>query len=385
MKHRLLPLLLLGASALAGCHKDAATTADTPAATVDGDKVTYPANAPQLAYITVGPAEPRRFAVRHLTGRLYLADDATVRIFTPVAGQVTTVKADVGQRVAAGQALAEISSPDYGQALADARSAGANLAAADKALERTRDLLDHGAAAIKDVEAAQAAYGVALAERDRAQARLVLYHGSPAGTDEVYALRSPLSGIVIERNINPGQEVRADQMLANATNLFAPLFVVSDPTHLWLQVDASEADLSELHPGERIEVTSNAYAGRTFAGSVANIGPTLAASTRTVQVRGVVENPDGLLKAEMYVSVDVVRDEASVAGAGVEIPSKAVFTIENKSYLFVELAPGQFERREVSIGTEMDGKVPVVTGLAAGQRIVIEGGLLLEAVLDPSS
>ncbi len=385
MKHLPLPLGLLLLLGAAGCGKQTSQIPEPPAASIEGEKVSFPPNAPQLAYLTVQPAEPRRLAVTHLTGRLYLSDDATVRIFTPVAGQVTTVKVDVGQAVAKGTALAEISSPDYGQALADARTADGNLGAADKAFERAKDLFEHGADAQKDVEAAQAAYGAALAERDRAEGRLKLYHGSDSGTDQVYSLLSPIEGIVVEKNINPGQEVRADQMLANATNLFAPLFVVSDPRRLWLQVDAAETDLSDLQPGQALRVTSKAFPDRVFGGTVANIGPSLDPSTRSIRVRGEVENPDGLLKAEMYVTVDVVRDESKLAQAGVEIPSKAVFTIDRKSYLFVELAPGRFERREVEIGTEKDGKVPVASGVAAGQRVVTEGGLLLQAVLDPSN
>jgi len=385
MKHLNLPLGLLALLGLAGCGRDAIRIAEPPAAKVEGDRLTYPPNAPQLAYLTVEAAVPRRLAVTHLTGRLFLSDDATVRVFTPVAGQVTAVRVDVGQAVRKGSALAEISSPDYGQALADARTADAGLAAADKAYARSKDLLAHGAAAQKDVEAAQAAYEASLAERDRASARLTLYHGSESGTGEVYSLLSPIDGVVVERNINPGQEVRADQMLANATNLFAPLFVVSDPTRLWIQVDASETDLASLVPGQRLRVVSKAFPERVFEGAVVNIGPSLDPSTRSVRVRGEVRNPDNLLKAEMYVTVDVEREVSKVAQAGVETPSKAVFTIDKKTYLFVELAPGQFERREVMIGTEKDGKVPIRSGIAAGERVVTEGALLLQAVLDPAN
>jgi cobalt-zinc-cadmium efflux system membrane fusion protein len=174
-------------------------------------------------------------------------------------------------------------------------------------------------------------------------------------------------------------------MLANATNLFAPLFVVSDPARLWLQVDAAETDLANLQAGEPVRVTSNAFPGTVFNGSITNIAPELDPVTRTVRVRGVVENPGGLLKAEMYVSVDVLRDESKVARAGVEVASKAIFTIDQKSYLFVELSPGRFERRQVEIGTEKDGRVPVLSGVSAGQRVVAEGGLLLQAVLEPDS
>jgi membrane fusion protein, heavy metal efflux system len=385
MKPTLFSLGLLAAACLAGCGKPGTESPEPPTPKVEGDRITYPADAPQLASLTVEAAQPRRLAVAHMTGRLYLSDDATVRIFTPVAGQVTTVSCDVGQKVAVGDPLAQINSPDYDQARADARAADANLAAAQKAFARSQDLLAHGAVASKDVEAAQAAYGAALAERDRAVGRLKLYHGTENGADQDYILRSPLAGVVVEKNINPGQEVRADQMLANATNLFAPLFVVSDPSKLWLQLDAAETDLADLQPGQKLHVVSNAFPNQVFDGTIANIGPSLDPVTRTVRVRGVVDNPGNLLKAEMYVLVDVVRDESRVAGAGVELPSKAVFTVDQKPYLFVELSPGQFERRSVTIGTEKDGKIPVLSGVDAGQRVVTEGALLLQSVLDPTN
>jgi cobalt-zinc-cadmium efflux system membrane fusion protein len=384
MHLRLLPAVLL-ALLVGGCARPAPPAPEPPAAKVTGQTITYPADAPQLSFLTVEAARPRWLALTHLTGRLYLADDATVRIFTPVAGQVTAVKVALGQPVASGAPLAEIRSPDYDQALADARSAVANLTAVEKNLARARDLLAHGAAAAKDVEAAAAAFGAAAAERDRASARLQLYHASASAAAEVYTLRSPLAGVVVEKNINPGQEVRADQMLANATNLYAPLFVVSDPTRLWLQIDAAETDLADLQPGEKIRVSSRAFPGRVFEGTVANIGPALDPVTRSVRVQGVVENPEGLLKAEMYVSVDVVRERSKVAGAGVEVPAPALFTIERKTFLFVETAPGTFVRRPVEIGTERDGTVPVLSGLAPGERVVTDGALLLQAVLDPAS
>ncbi|MGA2692315.1 MAG: efflux RND transporter periplasmic adaptor subunit, partial [Opitutaceae bacterium] len=308
----------------------------------------------------------------------------TVRIFTPVIGQVTAIRADIGQPVSAGTPLADISSPDYGQALADAQTATGNLAAAQKAFLRAKDLLEHGAAAAKDVEAAEAAFVAARAERDRAESRLKLYGGSETETGEAFVLRSPVAGVVVERNINPGQEVRNDQMLANAPNLFAPLFVVSDPALLWIQLDVSESDLPSLEPGLALRIHARAFPDRVFDGAVEKVGEEMDPSTRTVIVRGVVRNPDKLLKAEMYVLADVVQDESRVAKAGVEISSKAIFMVDNRNYLFVEVGPGQYERRQVSIGTEKDGRVPVLDGLSAGQKVVTEGGLLLQSILDPA-
>jgi len=265
---------LLVVTELTGC-KPASENSALPEPRFESNKIIFPANAPQMASLTVQTAEPRKLAVEHLTRRLYWSDEATVRIFTPVAGRVQSVLADLGQPVTVGTPLAEIDSPDFGQALANARTAVGNLAAAEKAFSRAKELFAHGAAAQQDVESAQAADTAALAERDRAEATLANYGGSDTSSNEVYLLRSPLAGVLVEKNINPGQELRADQMLANAPNLFAPLFVVSDPAKLWLQLDVSESDLPSLQVGQQLHIFSQAFPEKVFDGTVDNIGAEL--------------------------------------------------------------------------------------------------------------
>jgi cobalt-zinc-cadmium efflux system membrane fusion protein len=379
-------LALLAAVSVTGCHKaKPAKLEELPVPKVDGDKVAFLTNAPQLSSIAVQVAQPRTVAVTHVTGRLYWNDDSTVRVFTPVAGRVTALRADLGQAIAAGAPLAEIDSPDFAQALADARTAVGNLAAADKAFTREKELLAHGAAAQKDVEAAEAAFVAAQAEKDRAESRLANYGGSVKSTNSIYILRSPIAGVLVEKNINPGQELRADLMLANAPNLFAPSFVVSDPSRLWLQLDVAESDLSALQQGQHLQVSSRAFPGRIFDGVVDNLGATMDPTTRSIKVRGVVNNPDKLLKAEMYVMVDVAADAGGAAPMGVEVSSKALFRKGDDSYLFIEESPGSFLRERVKVGVEKDNKVPVLEGVTAGQKVVTEGALLLQAVLEPPS
>ncbi len=372
---------LFAAIGLSGCHREAQAP-EPPAPRVVGDKVNFAADSPQLASLTIETAQPRKLAITNVTGRLYWDDDLTVRVFTPVAGRVTSIPGELGKPVSAGAPLAEIDSPDFGQAQADARTADGNLRLADKALSRAKELFDHGAAAQKDVESAEAADIAAAAERDRAQAKLALYGGGSTGGQEVYVLRSPVTGVVVDKNINPGQEVRSDQMLANAPNLFAPLFVVSDPTRLWLQLDVAESDLQVLQPGQQLHVYSQAFPGRVFSGEVEVIGDSLDPATRTAQVRGSVGNPDKLLKAEMYVRADVVVGAAETARAAVEIPARSVFMRDNKYYVFVEQSPGQYVRQPVTVGAEQDGKVPIFDGVSAGQRVVTYGCLLLESLVE---
>jgi membrane fusion protein, heavy metal efflux system len=191
--------------------------------------------------------------------------------------------------------------------------------------------------------------------------------------------------VLVDKNINPGQELRADLMLANAPNLFAPSFVVSDPTVLWLQLDVAESDLSSLHQGQRLQISSRAFPGQTFDGQVDRIGDAMDASTRTVKVRGTVRNPNRLLKAEMYVLVDVVDSAAQAGTLGVEVSSKALFMKGDDSFVFLEDAPGVYERKQVKVGIEQDNKVPIYQGINPGQKVVIEGALLLQALVEPSS
>jgi cobalt-zinc-cadmium efflux system membrane fusion protein len=379
-------LCLVAALVWAGCGQEKPPVAEEPpAATVSGETVTFPANSPQLASITSEPAMARTKAVTHVSGLLYWNGDTTVGVFTPVAGRVVALLADLGQAVSVGTPLAQLDSPDFAQALAAARTAVANFAQADEAYSRTKDLLQHGGAAVKDVEAAEAAYVAALAERDRSESVLANYGGRDTATNSIYTLRSPIAGTLVDKNINPGQELRADLMLANAPNLYSPLFTVSDPTKLWLQVDVSEADLASLHTGERLEVSTRAFPGKVFDGVLDKIGDTLDPATRTVKVRGIVSNPDNLLKAQMYVLVDVVADAAQVGSLGVEVSSQALFMIGNDSFVFVEQSPGAFHRTQVKVGIEKDNKIPIYEGVSPGQKVVTEGALLLQAVLQPPS
>jgi cobalt-zinc-cadmium efflux system membrane fusion protein len=366
------------AMVIAGCGRETGAT-EVPSDTVKGDQIAFPPNAPQLSSLVVTAATARSASILRLTGRLVWDEDKTVRIYTPVGGRVRSVNVEIGDTVAPGTVLAALDSPDFGQAQADARKAAADLVLAERTLTRLRDLFEHGAAARKDLDAAENAAADAQAERDRTLAKLVLYGSPSVGSgDQIFSLRTPLAGVVVDKNINPGQELRTDLMLANAAQLLAPQFVVSDPRRLWVSLDVAETDLAALRPGRELRVLSRAYPDIAFPGRLDLVGDTLDPATRTVKARGSVDNADGRLKAEMYVTAEIVGE----VQAGVEIPSEAVFLKDNKSYVYIERGAGQFERREVRLGAETDGRIAVLAGLAAGQRVVTEGCLLLQSIMD---
>ena len=371
-------LLTASALGLFGC-KPAETEGPAPAAPkISEGKIIFATNAPQLSYLVIEPAQERTAAALGLYGRLAWDEDATVRIYSPAAGRVVKLPVSVNDPVTAGEALAELDSPDFGQALADARTAQGNFAAAEKTFLRTKELLAHGAAAQKDVEAAEAAEIAARAEINRAAAKLKNFGGTLDGTNSLYELRSPLAGVLVEKNISPGQEIRSDLMLANATPFTNPQFVVTDPARLWLFLDVDDLTVTSLTPGQEISIHTAAYPDKIFTGKLESIGRELDPTTRTIKARGLVDNGEKLLRAEMYVTADVT----STNGAVVDVPTKSVFSKDKEHFVFIESAPGQFERRAVSLGAEGNGRTAILSGLEKNQRVVTEGCLLLESIFE---
>ena len=365
------------ATFVAGCHREVVPVSSSDPK-VTGEKISFLTNAPQLSYLGIELAQERKAAAIGLFGRLAWDDDLTVRVYSPVAGRVINSPVDVNESVRVGDTLATLDSPDFGQTLADARTATGNLAAADKAFTRARELFAHGAAAQKDVESAETALIAARAEKDRATARLANYGGSLQSTNSVYSLRSPLAGVLVEKNISPGQEIRSDLMLANAPQFINPQFVVTDLKRLWLFLDADELTVTQLAPGQKIFIHTQAYPDKTFQGHLEIIGHELDPTTRTIKARCVVDNGDSLLRAEMYVTVDVAANTA----AAVEISSKAIFLKDNQPCVFVETGPGEFQRRIVKLGVESNGRTAILDGIAAGERVVSDGCLLLESIFE---
>ena len=368
-------LLLVGA----GCKAEKKSS-QTPEPKVFGDTVVIATNSPQGAALTIEPVGAEQPVFVPLTGRLVWDDDVTVRVFTPFAGIVRKLLVEINQPVLHGAPLAEIQSSDFGQAQADTRKAESDFRRAQQNLDRLRDLFEHGAAPRKDLESAEADFASAQAEKDRSESRLAIYGATATSVNQVFLLPSPLDGILVERNVTPGQEVRPDQMLANVPQFTAPLFIVTDPTRLWVWLDVTEAHLPLVHTGQDLIVRSKAFPGRVFKGKLDLVGDSLDPTTRTVRARGTVENPAAVLKAELYVTVEV----PDAVPLSLQVPSKAVFLRDNQYYVFLEQGAGKYQRQPVRLGSEREGKVAVLDGLKQGQRLVTEGCLLLQSLMDSS-
>jgi len=368
-------LALSGVVTACGSGKQASIP---PPVKVSGATVSIPTNSPQHAALTVETVGTEQPAFVPLTGRLVWDDDATARVFTPFAGIVRKLLVQVNDPVTNGMALAEIQSAEFGQAQADARKAESDFRRTERNLNRLRELFDHGAAPRKDLESAEADFASAQAEQERAESRLAIYGVLTTSTNRDFLLPSPLNGFLVERNVTPGQEVRPDQMLANVPQFTAPLFTISDPSKLWVWLDVTESYLQLVHKGQELTIRSRAFPDQTFKGTLDLIGDSLDPTTRAVRARGTVDNRSRLLKAEQYVTVEI----PDAAATSLQVPSKAVFLRDNQYYVFLETSAGQFQRQAVKLGSEREGKVAILDGLRHGQRLVTDGCLLLQSLIE---
>ena len=251
---------------LTACDHDKIAVSEPMGPSVVADDVVFPPDSKQAAQFIVNEACDRSKPVQHFYGRVVLNEEVTVRVFSPIAGRVESIRADLGKPVQAGEVLATLLSPDFGQAQADCRKAVADLAQAERVFLRTKDLAEHGAAAQKEVEAAQADVDRAKTEKSRTEVKLAQFGGSKAELDGTYALTSPIGGIITDRTLNVGQEVRPDQMLANIPGYASPLFVVSNPKKLWVMLEVTERDLPKLAAGDQLTLRSAAFGQGTGRG-----------------------------------------------------------------------------------------------------------------------
>jgi len=378
MKSTAYPLFLAVAlaAALAGCGKSTSSREEAPpvpAPVVQGNQIRFAAGHPQLALLTVAEAKPGRNVQVELPARLIWDESRTQRIYPAFAGRVSSILVDLGAPVKPGTVLAQLSSPDFGVAQADTAKAGADVALARKNLARQKELFDAGIVARKDLEQAEAETARAQAESARAGARTQLYGARGGGVDQRLGLTSGITGVVVERNLNPGQELRPDQ---SGTGVPA-LFVISDPTSLWVQIDAREAEVGTLLPGASFTLTVPGLPGEKFEGQVTAAADFVDPSSRTIKVRGVMPNPQRRLKAEMLATAHFDR----TLGSGVLVPASALMLNGAQHLVMVQPQPGVFEPREVQIGYSGPKDVVISRGLEVGEQVVSENALLLSRLL----
>jgi membrane fusion protein, heavy metal efflux system len=306
-----------------------------------------------------------------LPGRVTFDEDHTQRVASPIDGRAVSILAKLGDKVRAGQPLIELSSPNVGQLQADAQKAMSDLSLAEKATERVHKLQAEGAVADKDVAQAENDLRKAKSDSGRTTAQLKSLGVSPTDPAVAVALRAQIPGVVVERNVLVGQEVRADQA--------SPLVTITSLDTVWVQADAYEQDLSLVAEGDAVTIRVPAYPAETFPGKVGHVGEVVDSASRTVKIRCLVDNKSRKLKPEMFAKVDVLN---AAGHKLILVPAQAVLNDGDKSVVIVASEGNVFRSRRVEVGPDTDGKVRVLTGLHAGEKIVTDGAIFMKREID---
>lgn len=356
--------------ALAACHP--ADPPAAPAPRIDGERIEFPAGSRYAGVLTSAPAETARATTISVPGRLAWDDTRTAHVFAAMGGQVAKIAAQPGDSVQAGQTLALIASPTFGEAQSERVRAEADLRQAEQQRRRSRELHAAGVIATKDLEDAEANYAHAQAEYARTQVRAKLYGGGN-GVDQSFPLRAPVAGVVVERKINPGQTVAPEQAQGDGP----ALFTISDPARLWLLLDLPESIAGGVQAGQRVSFSVRGGEAQRAEATIDHVDDFVDADTRSVHVRASIDNAARRLKAGMFVNADI----ALPARAGFDVPDAAVLLVDGHRVVFVDEGGGRYRRQDVQAEEVAENRMHVASGLGAGERVVVAGALYLQQLL----
>ncbi len=339
-----------------------------PAPTGSRESITLDKNSPRMQFIKIETAQEGEVGdTVTFPGRVAFDEDHTQRLATPVDGRVIALLVKAGDKVKIGQPLVRLSSPQIGELQAEAQKGLQDLAIAQKTVERAHKLKVEGAISEKEVMQAEADVIKAKSAATQATTRLASLNVPASDPGAGVSLLAQVTGTVVERNALVGQEVRAD-----ATT---PLLTVSNLDTVWVLADVYEQDLGLVQAGAAVVVRVPAYPNQTFPGTIAHLGDVVDTNSRTVKLRCVVANPDARLKPEMFAKAALT---ATGSAKVIVVPSSAVLSDSEQPRVIVVSGESTFRLQPVEVGSEVDGKVRVLSGILPGQKIVTDGALFLK-------
>jgi len=340
---------------------------ETPLLLHKGDQIIIPEGSPLRERLTVMPAAAEAVSAKLVLPGIVESDPArTAAVLTPLGGRVIELKVALGERVAAGQVLALIDSPDLAQAFEENDKAAANFELTGKTLERQRAQYKIGATADRDLDQARSDHAQATAEYMRTRARLKAIGAPAVPTDSQHllAVRSPLDGGITTLSIAPGN------MINDPTQ---PIMTVADLSTVWVTALVPEKDVGGLARGQAADVTLSAYPGQILHGKVLFVSDVFDADSHRVKLRIPFANPRYNLKPNMYATVTLFEAQQS----RVVLPTSALLMNNDRTSVFVATAPWTFERRTVEPQMDEGPSVVIRSGVTAGEQVVVKGGILL--------
>jgi cobalt-zinc-cadmium efflux system membrane fusion protein len=314
---------------------------------------------------------------------LQMDPDRIALVGPRIEAKVERVLRDLGDAVQPGSPLAIMSSVELGESKAQHLALKARLETARASYDRERRLLGEQISSQAEVLEAEAMFRAAQADVDVIHERLRLYGLSAEAIEAIepdadnplsfFRLTSPVAGVVQRRDVSPGQTVGPSDTPIHVARL----------DRLWVMISAFEQDVPRLRTGQRVSLSVRSIPNRRFDAVTDWISYELDPETRSVRVRAIAQNPDGLLRAGMFGTAAI--DTEGSAGYPT-IPVDAVQTMDGRQVVFVPgTETGEFVPVAVRTGAEGGGMVELLAGLAPGDSAVVQGGFELMSAATASS
>ncbi|MBC8168011.1 MAG: efflux RND transporter periplasmic adaptor subunit [Bryobacteraceae bacterium] len=364
--------------------------AEKPAEKQNSGTITLDEAAQRRAHIEVAPVASKELAESvSAPGQMTVNEDKTWRVGAVVSGKIDNLTARVGDLVREGQVLGRIHSHEahdtraaYQQASVELQRARSAETHAKRLRDRAQRLLELKAGSRQDVETAEAELRNAQAAIDKAESEqtkerihmtdilhIPLNDGNAShGEEDDVPIFGSAAGVVMQRKATVGSVVSAGD----------EIFTISDTSSLWMIASANELNLAKLRPGQTVRIGVRAWPDREFNGRILKLGEQLDPTTRTLQVRILVPNAQGLLKPEMYATAEL--PEGGKRGV-LQVPEEAIQDINGVSAVFVRKSATEFEPRTVKTGRRANGEAEITEGIKAGETVVIKGGFMLKSQL----
>ena len=301
-----------------------------------------------------------------LSGEISFDENSVVKIFPFASGQVVDVKVSLGDKVAKGQILATLKSADVAGNYADLASATADVAIAKRQLNSAADLYKNGISSEREYAEAKEAYNKAIAVNKKIEQLININGSGSTNQSGLYEIKSPISGYIVQRKINPGSFVRSD----NSDNLFT----ISDMKDVWVWANVFETDIEKVKKGYDAEITTVSYPGQVFKGKIDNISAVLDPDNKVMKIRISLPNQDMKLKPEMFAQVLVVNHDANKS---VAISSQAIIFDNGRNFVVLYKDSCHMKVQEVNISKSMDGQSYIASGLQVGDRVISKNQLFL--------
>jgi cobalt-zinc-cadmium efflux system membrane fusion protein len=363
---------VLLAVAAAGCgtaNGNPAQEAPPPQNVVQGVDVTsFSVDHPEQ-YPIVTAAQYQAPSELDVTGTVLPDISKSVPVITLASGRVVDMRARLGDTVQKDQVLLRVRSDDVAGGFDAYRKAVSDELLARKQLDRAKDMLAHGAAAVQDVEVAQDAEDDAKTTLDTATEHLRLLGNDPDQPNGIVDIVAPVSGVITDQEVTVASSVQA----YSSPNPFT----ISDLSGVWVVCDVYENDMAAVRMGDPVDIKLNAFPGRIFKGKVSNIGAILDPTIRTAKVRIEVQNPGGIMRPGMFATATLYSVGKQTFTS---VPSSAILLLHDRDWVFIP-QQGKFVRTEVTAGAQLPNKMQeIVSGLKPGQQVVSNADVLENAI-----